>query len=387
MPRPSFPSALVTLALLAEAASAQDEKNPFGLGRAQDIAARPMALGGSYTAVAGDGSALYYNPAGLSAVKKHELSLSLERTVLSGLGRSDGFPSTRLRQEDMRIQSLSWLMPVPTVRGGLTFAFGYYRPRTFADVIGYEDALSASRGAYAYRADGALQAWRAGFGVDLAPDVTFGLAAGYVSGSEEIEIDDDGTVGYLRNYHGLDFEPSLMFRFSPRLKLGLSMVIWQPIFNLEEVYEEKGVGNSEANYRARFPFQAKTGLAYQGDTWLLSADARLDAWSQYRYGPDGGSTLSKAGYRDEMILSAGGEKFIRPANLVLRAGYAYNTLPEVAFDPTYDLHRVSAGVGFLFSGALSLDLAYAYSFWGLGDGDLTLDNQEHRALATFSYRY
>lgn len=375
------------LPLLALCAIASAQDNPFGLGRAQDIAARPMAMGGSYTAVASDGSALYYNPAGLSGVRKHELSLSLERSVLLGTGRSGGYPSATLRQEDMRLQSLSWLLPVATDRGGLAFAFGYYRPRTFADVIGYEDGLAAERGAYAYRADGSLGAWRAGMGIDLAPDVTFGLAAGYVSGSEEVIVEDGGTVGWLRNYDGFDLEPSLMLKISPRLKLGVSLVLWEKIFNLEEVYEEKDFGNEEANYQARFPFQAKSGLAWQGNTFLVAADARLNGWSQFRYGRRGDATLDKAGYRDELILSVGGEKFVRPANLVLRGGYALNTLPETSFDPTYDLHRVSVGAGFLFGGALSLDLAYAYSFWGLEGDGLALDNREHRGLATFAYRY
>ncbi len=372
--------------LLAFSAFAADD-NPFGLGRAQDIAARPMALGGSYSAVAADGSALYYNAAGLSAVKKHEFSLSLERSVIAGVDHANGYPSTTLRQEDTRIQSLAYLLPVPVTRGGLTFAFGYYRPRTFADVIGYADGLSAQRGEYAYRADGGLSAWRMGMGVDVAPDISFGLAAGYVSGTEEIVVDDSGTVGYLRNYDGLDLEPSLMFKVTPRLKLGVSMVLWENIFNLEEVYEEKNVGNSETNYRVRFPFQTKAGMAYQGDSWLVAADARLNGWSQYRYGPRSASTLQKAGYHDEMIFSVGGEKFLPPANMVLRAGYTLNTLPETAFDPTYDMHRVSMGAGFLFSGALSLDLAYSYAFWGLAGDGLSLDNREHRALATFAYRY
>lgn len=379
--------ALLCLPFLASLAAAQDENDPFGLGRAQDIAARPMGLGGSYTAVAADGSALYYNAAGLSAVKKHELSLSLERTVLNGIGRSGDYPSSRLRQEDLRIQSATWLLPVPTARGGLTFAFGYYRPRTFADVMGYEDALSASRGPYAYKADGTLDAWRAGFGVDLAPDISFGLATSVITGSEEITVNDSGTVGYLRDYFGLDLEPSLMFKLSPRLRLGLSMAVWEHIFDLDETYEVKDEGNSERHYRADFPFQVKTGLAYQGDTWLLAADARLNAWSQYQYAPRGVSAYQKAGYQDELILSAGGEKFIRPANMVLRAGYTFNTLPERAFDPAYDLHRVSVGAGFLFSGALSLDLAYSYSFWGWQGDELSFDNREHRALATFSFRY
>lgn len=381
--------AVSAILFLAAAALAQDSGNPtpFNLGRAQDIAARPMALGGSYTAVASDASALYYNPAGLSAVKKHEFSLSLERSVLNGKDKAGGYGAVSQRQEDLRIQSLAWLMPVPTVRGGLTFALGYYRPRTFSDLISYEDSLSASRGAYAYRAEGALDHYRAAMGIDIAPDLTFGLAAGYVSGSEQIRISDSGEVGYLRNYDGFNLEPSLMFKFSPRLRMGFSLVLWEKFFNLEEVYEEEGVGNSEENYQVRHPFQVKSGLAYQGDDYLLAADVRLNGFSQYRFGSKDASVLEKAGYKDEMILSVGGERFIRPANLVVRGGYTLNTLPETAFDPTYDLHRVSAGVGFLFSGSLAMDLAYSYSFWGLGGDGLVLDNTEHRALMTFAYRY
>src|SRR6185369_12163689 len=125
---------LLPVLFLAAFASAQDASDPFGLGRAQDINARAMGLGGAYTAVASDGSALYYNAAGLSAVKKHEVGLSLERTVLNGIDRLNAYPSLRLRQEDLRIQSATWLLPVPTARGGPTFALGYSRPRNFADV-------------------------------------------------------------------------------------------------------------------------------------------------------------------------------------------------------------------------------------------------------------
>jgi len=386
---------LLAVMFLAAFASAQDPSDPFGLGRAQDINARAMGLGGAYTAVASDGSALYYNAAGLSAVKKHEVGLSLERTVLNGVGRLDPYPSLHSREEDLRIQSATWLLPIPTSRGGLTFALGYYRPRNFADVIGYRFDQSGSLATYAYKADGALNAWRAAFGVDLAPDIAFGLSAGAVTGSEEVRYQetDSAAVGYLRDYAGMDLEPSLMFKLSPRLKLGLSMVIWEHIFDLEQTYEEQDRGNSVQHFRADFPFQIKSGLAYQGDTWLLSADARLNAWSQYQFAERGVSTYQKTGYQDELILAVGGEKFIRPANMVLRAGYTYNTLPERGdYEPAYDLNRLSVGAGFLFSGSLSLDLAYSYSFWGwTGIGEYgagqTLDNREHRALATFSFRY
>jgi hypothetical protein len=367
---------------------AQDSgENRFSLGRMQDIAARPMALGSSYTAVASDASALFYNAAGLSSIKKHEWSATLERSALFGLDRAEGFSLHKPELVDMRIQSLAYVLPIPATRGGLTFAFGYYRPRTFADLIVYDDSLSASRGKYNYAAEGSLEQYRAGFGLDIAPNLTFGLATSYLSGQENIRVEDDGTAGYLRSYRGLNLEPSLMVEFTPRMKVGLSLVVWEKIFNLQEVYEVKGQGNDELNYVVDHPFQAKLGWAYQGNDFLLAADCKLNGWSQYRYGLEGMTALDKTGYKDEVILSLGAEKFITSLNMVLRAGYTWNTLPETNFNSTYDLNRFSAGVGLLASGSLSLDAAYSYAFWGMQGSGLTLDNREHRTLLTFAYRY
>lgn len=372
---------------LAGSISAQDQ-SPLDLGRAQDVAARPMALGGSYTAVASDVSALYYNPAGLSAVKKHEFSLSLEQSSLSTYGHASGYPSQSLNQDVARIQSLGFLLPIPTVRGGLTFAFGFSRPRTFSDLIGYTDSLAATRGAYRYESEGTLNDYRVGMGIDIAPDVTLGLALGYVGGREDIRVSDGGEFGWQRTYHGFHVEPALMFKVTPRLRLGASLVAWETLPDVRETYEEKGVAAGQSSdYQVDMPFQVKLGVAYQGDSYLLAADYKLNDWSAYRWGSDGASALERADFRNEHILSLGAEKFIKPLNTVLRGGYTYNTLPERDYLPAYQIHRLSVGAGFLFSGSFALDAAYTYSVWGLGDPTLYQDDTEQRALVSFSYRY
>lgn len=377
-----------SLLILMTGLAAAQQNSPFSLGRAQDIAARPMALGGSYGAVASDVTALFYNPAGLAAVKRHEWLFSLEQSAMTSTGWGGAFGSRDVDQQLLRVQSLGYLMPIPTTRGGLTFAFGFYRPRTFSDLITYEDSLSASRGAYRYEAEGTLNHYRAGFGIDISPDVTVGLAAGYVGGREEIRIEDGGEEAYLRSYHGFNLEPSLLFKVTPRMRLGASLVAWETIPSLNEVYEVKGQGNEESDWRVRNPFQLKLGAAYQGPTWLVAADYKMNNWSDFRFGRDGVEALEKGGYGNEHILSLGGERYLAPARSVLRAGYTYNTLPERSFSRPFDLHRVSGGVGFLFSGALSLDAAYSFSFWDLEAVDgLYLENREHRALLSFAYRY
>ncbi len=361
--------------------------SPFDLGRPQDVGARAMALAGSYSAVAEDASALYYNAAGLSGIKKHEWQLSLERNALTGIDRAVGYPSLNTEQVDFRVQSLAYVLPIPTVRGGLTFAFGYSRPRSFSDVIGYGDSLAATRGAYAYDASGTLDQYRVGMGIDLAPDVAFGLALGYLSGSENIQIHDGVQSQYLRSYGGLNIEPSLMIKFTPRSKVGISIVAWEHIFKLDETYQTATGAPLETQYRLEHPMQAKAGWSYQGDSYLLAADLRFNAWSQYKFGFHDAAALTQADYRDESVFSIGGEKFIAPWNLTLRGGYAYGNSPDRSFTSTYGSHRFTAGAGLLASNAMSLDFAYSYAFWGQTGEGLVLDNREQKGMLSVAYRY
>ena len=62
----------VTLALLAQTAGAAETASFLNIG----AGARGLGMGGAYTALADDASAIYWNPAELSAVVKREISVS-----------------------------------------------------------------------------------------------------------------------------------------------------------------------------------------------------------------------------------------------------------------------------------------------------------------------
>src|SRR5690606_24019192 len=213
--------AAVLLASIA-AVTARAQVGPLNLGRHQDVSARAMARGGSFTAIANDFSALYYNPAGLSSIRKHEAQFTLEGSFLQGKGRTGAFPSGKGSQENLGVQSFGLVLPVPTERGGLSFSFGSFSARTFSDLLKFEDALTAGRGPYEYRAEGDLTQYRAGMAVDLSPDAVFGLALGYVNGEERIDIQDVPASRYLRSYGGFNLEPALLFKVTPRWRLGVS---------------------------------------------------------------------------------------------------------------------------------------------------------------------
>ncbi|MDE2141736.1 MAG: PorV/PorQ family protein [Elusimicrobia bacterium] len=62
----------VSLALLAQAAGAVETASFLNVG----VGARGLGMGGAYTALADDADAIYWNPAGLAQVEKHEFQAS-----------------------------------------------------------------------------------------------------------------------------------------------------------------------------------------------------------------------------------------------------------------------------------------------------------------------
>lgn len=370
-----------------EIARAQGDAAPrLDLGRYQDIGARAMAMGGSYTGVANDFSALFYNPAGLTAIRKHEAQFTVEGMDLASRGRTGSFPSREGSQDNLAVQSYGLALPVPTERGGLCFALGAFSPRTFYDVLTFEDAFTPQRGAYDYRAEGDLTHYRLGMAIDLSLDATFGFAADYINGDEKIDIRDVPASRYLRSYDGFSLEPALMFKITPHLRLGASLVALER-FTVNETFQQPGQESVQQEYRVHYPLQIKLGLAWQSLRYLIAADYKASNWGGYRLGPHGADFLENPGYRTEHLASVGGEFLLRPWPVMLRAGYAYNTLVGPGLDPTWNIHRVSAGFGFILGGAIDLSAAYSFAFWEGPSGDAYSENREQRVLATFGYRY
>ena len=89
--------------------------NDFGVG------ARAMGMGGAFTAIADDSTALHWNPAGLSQIKRAEffgaLSHEKRETETEYFGTSDSTFVSKTRPNSFGV-----VLPVPVYRGGLAFA-------------------------------------------------------------------------------------------------------------------------------------------------------------------------------------------------------------------------------------------------------------------------
>lgn len=203
-----------------------------GLG----VGARALGMGGAYSGVANDYSALFWNPAGLAQLKYGEFSFGLSHlNYLDGSTYLSGVQS--FTSNATKLNALGIAYPVPVQRGSLVLAFGYQRQSDFTTGVsfkGYNPASSiiqtwAPNGtsyppdvtlaedlklAIADTAtglfdspitgrltqlgkvleDGGLNNWSAGGALDVAQNMSLGITLAYVS----------GTYKYTRNYKEQD---------------------------------------------------------------------------------------------------------------------------------------------------------------------------------------
>ncbi|MBI4061406.1 MAG: PorV/PorQ family protein [Elusimicrobia bacterium] len=163
---------LAAALLLVPAARAAETASFLDIG----VGARAIGMGGAYTALADDASAVYWNPAGLSRVEKRELSVSHAEL---GLGTREDF----------------FAYAHPTGRGTLAAAMTYLSQGAIAgrDAAGrptadYQASDSAFAGAYGVATDIA----------DLGASVKY--LRGHIASSEAQGVAAD--LGGRRAFHG-----------------------------------------------------------------------------------------------------------------------------------------------------------------------------------------
>ena len=116
---------------------------PFLWGHSWAVGAKALGLGGAYTGIADDYTALYYNPAGLGQIQNSQFFGSLgnlssnDQITHLGINYSESSSYTKLN-------SLGLVIPVPTSRGSLVFAAGYHNVRQFDNSLVSRFAIQSS---------------------------------------------------------------------------------------------------------------------------------------------------------------------------------------------------------------------------------------------------
>lgn len=377
--------------------------NFFGYG------ARAMAMGGagmhSY-----DGNAMFHNPACLARIPRIEFSggVSLQdysdnsavrdqRRMVDYTGaissdqvlapRFEGFTPVRgsasSTKSDSRLNSAVLVIPYPTYRGSLVFAFGMARTANFDRTFRLSHYDSADSGSIIDAVgdefqSGGLMQYGAAMGIDLSPRLSCGFGLYYYNGKHDYNwdyyLDSLPDYSYRQediiadDYSGWNLKASLLFRANRYVSI--SMAIETPLkLSVEEdartYYDgEDAAYVSTAGYEVKRPFVFSGGASIEFGQALFTAEADYTDWSQLEY--SGNAIMEsynneiKQYYDNALRIRAGAEYVFPSMGLSLRGGLYRDPLPFK--DQFINDNRVgyTAGFGVLIDQVITIDLAWVH---------------------------
>jgi hypothetical protein len=370
--------------------------NFFGVG------ARAMGMGGAYIAVACDATALVYNPAGLARVKRIEFSGGLTHQGLRnktgdltfvgiqspGINFNDG----RL-QSNTRLSSANIVLPVPTYRGSLVFAFGVNRIKSFDKTMEFSFPADGSSGIESE--SGGLYMWSFGGAVDISPNVSVGGAFNFFSGTDNYSwlykgTYSDDSLSFKYKYDDTikdrytGFNLKLGVRAQPSKFLIVGGTIESPVtYTINEDWtqttDEDGdsyYDSGSPQYKISLPFSLGLGVALNFNNLILAGDINYADWTQMEYkrlaDMAEANRMIKDSYTDVLRWHLGAEYLFPRIGTTLRVGYYQNPLPYKSMWIKKDRNYLTAGVGFLIDQVMTLDLAWVHGSWETNDFNINL---------------
>ena len=172
---------------------------------------RPLSMGGAFTGLADDYTAIYWNPAGLGSISTPEIYTELSHLNFNNQATFLGNINSD-NQSFTRFRSFGLAMPVSTTRGSLVWAIGYNRILDFDDnlIFNGSSGISNDIGFYlnedttfylfdgvqngeVYRheqvqSEGGLRQISFGGALALSQKFTIGVMLGLLGGTEEYRL-------------------------------------------------------------------------------------------------------------------------------------------------------------------------------------------------------
>lgn len=345
--------------------------------------ARGMAMAGAYTALALDGSALFYNPAGLSQLAGTQFMLGSTLIAPSATFRGVSPDIDEYIMESaiftpinlyITLQlSESWVIGV-----GVNNQYGLGTTWD-ENWIGRYLAIETEVQTFYFTG---------GASYKISEEFSLGLTASYVTGNVAIikknaltpfegdaSIDLSGDGASYAYSIGLLYKPSQSFSLGIDFRSG-SDFTFKGDAKVTAPSQFDGLipyGSIEAPLN--LPYNATIGMAFfPDDNFTISADFQYIGWSSYdimgitftEYLEDGTPYVSSAirDYEDSWIARLGAEYSISES-LDLRCGLLYDNNPvkdewvEPSL-PDADRLGLNIGLGYKLTPNLVLDLAYMY---------------------------
>ena len=378
--------------------------------------ARAMAQGGAFAARASDGSAIYFNPAGLGFQSDASVyaGITTISPTISFYGPVESDPGVKTSMVSQTFTPFNVYLVAP-VTDRLVVGIGAYNPfglgtewpdgwagrflTTKVDLKTYFVTPTAS-----YR---------------LTDQLSIGAGLNYVMGSvmlgqdlavSSVALPTSPHVSVSMHATGVGYNVGLLYKPLDVLSVGASYrgsvkldAKGNVSFNPD--YAALALPTGGVNTTIKLPATGFVGVAWTPMKDLqVEADYQFIGWSSYdqltlHFAADNSETVAPKNYQDTYMLRVGGEYTMDAFHF--RAGYVYDHSPVKTeyVDPLLpDANRngVSLGLGYDITNHLSVDAAYFYLKFDQRVAvntipqtsfDGTYTSHAHLASVDFGYRF
>jgi long-subunit fatty acid transport protein len=417
---------LSTIIMIVSVLEVRSQDVPFLWGHHWGVGARAVGMGGAYTGIADDYSAMYYNPAGLGQLENLEVFGSFSH--FSVKDRATWVDERTESSSFTKLNSIGISVPLPTYRGSLVLGFGYHRVRDFDKTLFVQQFISTPGDSVTWRYDeleeGDLSNVSFGGSIEMGPNVFLGLAVNFWVGSNDYtwrftETDEPYDIYTFSEYtstdhfhtklSGVNFTLGTLFRLNKVFRFGGTLVTPVSLRGKEDWdYTEvtswdDGFRSTDSTdfgfweYKVQSPWIFRLGGAINPGPLLVSADVEFKNYSRVKYTsypPEGGYTMAdvnfdiKQNLQNTMNWHVGGEFTLPTTGARIRAGYAVYPSPWKGAPSGQDRKILSLGGGYTFQEQFDLNVCYVSTSWdGIAGDPIRQEKVEvSQLLITLSYR-
>jgi len=267
------------------------------------VGARPLGMGGAFTAIADNADAPYWNPAGLAYI--HDQEINTMQTRLST--DADHYYISYVKPLGKGTLGVSWIQ---VGVGAIT--------QTSATLDAWNEVQNLN--VFSYFSNAFLFS----YGLPLNPNISVGMTAKYLT-SDMFQIQGGQAYGY-------SLTPAVLIELRNKLRIGLK---------IDEIINEQSWGTGTIE---KVPAKARLGVAYTeprgllaGSTFALDLGQTMDSTysteisAGYEWAKDG--LALRAGYADASLTAGVGFK-----SGVAQIDYAYVQQASLSRD---NVHRIS----------------------------------------------